>query len=792
MNARSAGVTAKRIAAVARIYHLLRQLDEDARHKDRGGKIVYVVDNDIVSRYADPEDNTSIRYMRLFEARDEEEKDIGRINLLKATSRLTMDEFFSPHNRQNIVFPPAYRRQFIETLRHFARDGAERALADATSPKKLGKLADRVRAALGGDNEAEALYLLRTEAPYLLLSVIPGETPLDRLNGLLDDLLGSSSRFPDLGELPPRDGAWKKIFEAIFEHRRESRKESLKSGRISRELLEQNVVEDVDAIMQTVNLNMNYSNNNTKFVFLTGDRGIHRCADDIYLRKKLSVDGWPNFNFIRRPAQLTRFMQNDCLRYSSETSTNSDFIESIARFLSLTYSDGRKLYSLIHEPPRDEDLYFYSDDRPLGRVLSHYLQQMEQDILESRQAALVLQAAAIRKKTSNLQKLFESLHKRIDGKEEWIDTLLKKGLSLHLSRVRALLEIPSSGRDLEALNDLLLLLVSTNRSDEADAHADARLWRRLPTYPKFPNAVQTVFASIVASSVDGERGENVRSLHGIDPCWLFLFNAYLAALQADWEMAERHAGLAADYAKHTALDEQAEAECLYFRAVCRRHRIKPGAETLIKGQEDIETALKLKREPRYLAEKAAYGLAIPYHQLFYGEYDAAVDKAPTADETLTMLVEAERIFTESGGFEAGEPACQRFRTQLYSNFCNVYLHAEVLNPKGFPLVARPDSNEVERWLKALTEAVADRGGEERVSYFVRFVKWATEILLLLEEMKDGERPVNLSALLEKVANLVATGGASVGKEIIPYDRKKIDDFLDAVRRRLDRSAAPAG
>jgi len=761
---------AEQLAAVARLYHLLQQVADDQEFLDEDPdtrRIFYVVDADTLNVYANPYQDTSLRYMRLFEPRRAARGDERSGSLFYAAARVTTDELFTGRHSRDVVLLPIYRRQVLATLRHYVDRGREDLLRHL-DPRLRRMAADRLAAALQGGSEAEAFASFREMAPYFLLATMDGEAPAERLERALRIILKTEFPFSRSVTTPPRDRAWNELFSRIYAYRRH-----LVRARTTREDLEQNIAEDVDALVSVVALNQEYNRKGMRFLFLTGDSGIHRCVDDIYLRGEIPQLEWPSFNFVRRLVQLSRFVQKDCLRYSTSGNNNHrGVVDSFGQFLA--FRDGRELHAAIYDEAVPDRLDFYQQDRPLGRVMAYRLDKMEEDILESRRAALILQAQKIMRAANGGAASGDAkdlLHLLNDDR---LLELLRLGLVQHLSRVRALLEMAPSD-DLAETDNLVYLLVSFASERVRPSRSDTPVWRRLPAFPRFPTAVLNHLQRIFEPKPDDAAGGGGPAPEEIEPGWLFLLNAAMSAINGDWASAAHQCALAVDYATNIRPDPAARSEFLYFQAVCWRHQVDPGADRLVAGLRHLGDAIGISRDPRFLVERAAYGLAIPYHQKHYGGYEAAVKVAPTPEETWRLLGEAETIMKATGKLADRSMASLRLRTQLHANACNVYLHALVLNPEGFAPSPLPPREEIERSLDALDRVIGLRGGEEEVSYLVRFILLATRALLLRPDHHDT--PARREKLLERIEALRSSDEGGTPREILGYDRRKLEDFV---------------
>src|SRR5262249_9213399 len=112
----------------------------------------------------------------------------------------------------------------------------------------------------------------------------------------------------------------------------------------------------------------------------------------------------------------------------------------------------------------------------------------------------------------------------------------------------------------------------------------------------------------------------------------------------------------------------------------------------------------------------------------------------------------------------------RTATQVYANLCLLYLLQVVIPPYVQYGCGDPTSFGLKNWLTKLDGVVAARGGAQEGSYFVNFVQLATRWALSTSAGEQG-------ALHEEIRALLDDGS------IIPYDRRKLVDFLPEAHRR---------
>jgi hypothetical protein len=763
---------AQQLSAAARFYHLLSQIQEDRKFLAEApelNRIIYVLDTDVVNMYVDPYQDMSCRYMRLFEPRSTKRIPDKTKSSLYATARLATEDLYVGKFRESILFPlPTYRNQLLEMIGYFATAKTNEIIEAIVT--KGAQARSAIAVALEQSSEEQILAKFRENAPYFLLSAITDDGPLDRIEKILDHLLVINQGFMSGIGQPEPDSLWKSLHSKLLSFKKHQIEEY---GR-GKSQLNQNIEEDVDVVTQILELNQQYNSSGIRFYFLTGDYYIHRVIDAVFLKGDLAQHEWPAFNFVRRPVQMTRFMQEDCLEYFDDNKLGKDLPQAFEQILFLRHRRG-ELYDAIYDEKFKWDLKHYENREPLGRILQYRLDQVEKDILESRNAALALQA-------KHFGETYGELKDSLLGDRKLME-IVQRGLDRHLSRVQALLQMAPEG-NLRALNDLLPLLFSFSSDQHQKLRHRGRSWHRLQSIPKFPDSVFEALRAII-EPVEPEdardRAKIARMISRIDPGWLFLFSAYLSALLGNWAEAVQQCLKALEYAERLGRPKEEIAEFSYFLAVSFRHTVDPGAENLAAGLRKLDGAIEISREPRYLVERAAYGLAIPYHQKFYKTYESAIKLAPSPAETLQLLVEAERLADEQDVYNDLHITSLCFRAQLYCNFCSVYLYSTYLNKKCFRLDETISDEELNRYCGALGAWIEKRGGDESVSGIVRFIFYATKAHLL----RGAETPsakADLAGWKKRIEGLLrqldAAENANGG--IIASDRRKLEDMVHIV------------
>lgn len=768
-----------RVQGAARLYHLLSQSLADQEFCNSGGKIVYVMDNDVVSYAVDPyAEGKSARYMRVLEGRNKPPADASA-QLLSASGRAAMDHLISAQSTHEVILSPSHKGELTDTIEYVLKDYSTKIIKDATQviiqPEKIHSLISTLEDSKGLD--PALVQRLRAELPHFIVQTfLPKSSTLNRLDQVLERLSDGNKIYRDYFTLPPESDnrrGW------LFRHIKNARKHLV--NKRGEKKLDISIWNDVDAIIMTANLNGLFYDKKIVFHYLTGDRGIHEVIDGIFFGSiALDCDfvfSWPKINFLRRPVQLSRFLQP-----SDRISSHEAAMAALRIFLNLPEpTDFQTHLHRIMYSHTFEDLPFksqsYERNTHAARLLTFALKKIEDSLKVSREAELFLDTSEFSNLMSDSVGDFKKIRdvmNRSDLKEIMVHQLSEfkytvRKFSFYLNPDF----MDEEKRRMDAFHDMLNIVKGSNSA----VHST---WNRLPLFPRVPESIVREFFQAFRNRepniVDAVEKMAHLSLGGV-----ILFNVYWSALAGNWSAVAQQCDQILDFGDQQGIDEEEVRELTYVRALGYRHMSEPPPEKLRQGLRDLDRLCKQDKDPRYLGEKAAYGLAIPFHQHHYGGYESVLDVSPPPEKTWCTLLESEQLADQNTFFPKSSQIDLRFRTQLYSNFVNCYINSRHFIPNLFPLFDRFSEarlqKTVEGYLHKLEEIVLQRGGVQNVSYYVQFVLFSGRALLAMDN-NDFE---NLHKYTTEIRNL--EGQAALDeKNISSYDKEKFVLFFKTVSR----------
>lgn len=804
--------TFHKLKSSARLYLLIDQIisDQEFIRSGDGRRIIYVPDNDVLNMFAEPISDSGLRYMRLFETFGTDdvvqsqlvpalasephgtrsstaptETDRSRA-LLYATAWITGDDIFLGKFSKDLLLLDSYRRELSATAESYHRR-AIRSLPDLLSKDSIEKF-ERMLKELADKGDPDDEFYVKLQKfchaiPFVLTSVL-GEkaAPLGRIACAIQGYGAANSNYiEDMIPPDPSSAIWSDLFDRL----------KVEAPRRD----EDNLAADVDGILYTSNLNALHGDN-VRFLFLTGDRAIHSVMDGIYAEGAARAYGFPSYNFIRRPVQMSAFLQGNPERDGADgiIEAAKSIKASLALFLGLGVGSlEQKVYRAIYaKSPKDTPwpIPLFAPDRGAGRVMRFYLGEIFSSIRRSRQAALAMSAKTLRPYfesvssytgTVGLSAATVSESPLVSVALHGIAQEYRQSIERLSMYVRANIYVHADpGFKVGALHEALSLAVRALKGEDVSSRggdaSNSRVWRRMPCFPRFAESLAQGFQDIMHAR-EFNATDFFKAIERVSVSKVFLFNAFISGMINDWYGAEQQCSQALTHFG-AQLDNEERGEYQYFRALAIRHELNPGSERLLEAAREICKAIDGDPdEPRYLVEKAALIIAIGYHKLHYG-YDIEYDQGLTPDDVEPLL---KRALQNSPRIEErygpGAEISLRLKTQLYCNFCNITLHKNYLNVKFFRPKSEPSIKELESYVDGLKRSVEDRGGFEKVSYLVRLIYSASRAHVFYEK---GAGAKDISKALEELIELKAiidSQGPDEKPLIIPYDAHKVRDFL---------------
>lgn len=763
----------------AKLYQAHLKNYEDLEFEGKGGRIIYIVDNDVLGLYAQPYQNPEFAriFPRIASRRkypqelggDDEPEDLLRADAWDIASNV----FERAHNRRFLLIEP-YRNELMDTISALGRRTGPRQLIDNHGWKRE---AAAILESASGVTDPEwrfnAYLRLADVVPIeVLFAADPSSTPTARINALLEKhtLLAPPEDLQSRVMAGEMEAVWADACDWLLERKR-------RRG---------NAINDASAIASCVALNR-YSgpDADVRYLLLSGDHAIQEYVDATY-GSHGPGELWPEFNFSRHPLQMSSY-----LGFSKvETTQQALAMRSLDLVLSVPLREyqtqqerlARVLYGDAVEIREHWDRALKR--RPsLKRIMAFLVDRILSEVSRIRRAALMQQGSAL--------SIFRTLDDRAgrgsgndDGHfEKALSKLLVDGIqrsTQELGKAASMLGTQLQlARETKPLDDALrLAFLAAERSAGIMGGTAGDIMRpargRLPCMPRLDARTVSYLRAIVDDTSPAKFVEYYDDVAGYSASYVYLANAVLASILGHWSYAEQQCRLGLEVREEEA-DASAvmKEEFLFFIAVAIRQQRNPGALRLRKGYQMVtELCLDLREgvsDLRICSERAAYVIGYYYHRYFYGG-DYLEHKIGVEIEEVVQWVS-----TLHGRYisEYTEPSSElgwRLGTQIYTNACLLYLLDE-RHIGGLPLKV-PAHYPIDEYYERLLEMVRMRGGKKAVSYFVQFVIEATDWFLKGERGDGGERQArNVDAILEML------GHEDIADDLIPYDRRKFDDFL---------------
>lgn len=738
-------------------------------------QIVHVVDNDVIFRFLDPFSHASARYMRLLEeihSDDRQQINNHLANLLAATAYLTTHEIFRGQYAQSLLLSPAYRPVLISQVTHLAKTDISGKLK-SLDPEYLATFIKKVRKALESTGPiADSQFIeLRRRAPEIALSVMfQDDDPIAKLASIIENLATSNQEYLHNIDRRTSDALfWTENLEkALFN----KRKYLIDKGFRTDDNLRDNISSDVQALVECILLNRQHGDKGLRFVFLTGDSGIHHLIDGLY-RNRPPV-GWPQFNFVRRPVQLSEFMKSE----SDEEAVVSQYL-SFVFGSALAFSEDREnhlfnlMYHWFDRPEGSEEQRFKGLESSSDRFASAASREIEKAIVKARESSLLLYG----------RQLFNSAKANIKDKKyiEDVATVLEdsevmnflasgvKHFKESISKLSPYIldeEKQTTDSVVEAVEWLLEAFGSKQNGNNFPHHR-----RRLPYFPDFSSHIAETLNSITSGDDAVSYPLFLSKLTELDWMEVQQINIFIAGLLGEWGEAAALAELSLDVAQKS--NPKARAELCYLKAVALRHISGATTENLREAQIALDQALKISpQESRYLLERSALGLAWIYHNHFYN-WQVDNSEFGHASRIWDDLLLVEQGISSISS--ANNHVLLRLQSQLAANklIYVMFGHAFGLLDDTRLKNDGDRTRMIEGATSDLVETIDKRGGASRVSYYLEFLKYSGELMIALER-KDKYQVVEKIEAIDKLISSEAY--------IIDYDRRKMDDFLRWARR----------
>ncbi len=755
------------VPGLARLYFLLRQnlSDREFLSKD-GSKIIYLVDNDVVFRFVDPFSSASARYMRILEnLHSDYEQNMPRElgNLLAASAYWTTNEVFRGRHKDSLLLSNAYR----DTLINQASQLATRSISRRLESIDRGELSDFLKDVRGSlsSGKREKLIDLRRRAPAIALSVMfHDDDPLEKLASIIEPLSKGNQEFTSEANL---HSIWS-VHQAEEIERNLFRRRSylIKNGFRTEDNLRDNISSDAQAILECILLNQVHEQNGIRFLFLTGDSGIHHFIDGVY--RNNPPPGWPSFNFVRRPVQFSEFF--------SVAAHNDGTVLSYLRFvfgpfISLGSTVENALYNQMYywfekeESNRDEGWPGMSSPSKSFRTVA--LNEIEHSINRTRHSQLLLYTATladtVRRKFAEQSYLSELSDLLFD---KTVNSFLREGLEAYKESFAKLSPyiLRNESKYAETISNAWKSILEAAQGEAASDPPRNRHRRRLPYFPHFSHKLANSLNAVTGGEglgADVVLGELARLAVGD----VEQINIFIAGYLNQWDKAVALSEIAVESREGNRREEWAEFS--YLHAVSLRHVEEDQPAKLRKAEFSINQAIQFRPdEPRYVGELVALKLSRVYHKHHYN-WSMPLNRELHAEvwDVLQHVV----MLTDRINY-INPHVVNRLRSQTHANqilyilFCKVY---GLLEDSSFE-DAHYLASTLEVSVDSLKQAIDRRGGLSHVSDYLEFVLRAGRALLGVcrNDFSKAEREViEIDALKTRAKGLVS------------YDQRKITEFL---------------